>query len=387
MKKLITLFAFIIVTFGIQSAVHGGLSFVVAGGQQIEYLGQGGSYTIDEGKNFIVKRLRPFQFDTVPGPSYTAAADERVWSSNGGAPSAKYQDWVEFGDVPSNCEIDFQAIDDDVDDRINKFYIGSDEVYAMPQGMVTSGSFRTNSAGNLRLYAVDSIGMWLNKCENPPTATPTEIPPSPSPSPSVTPTSTTPPDPIITPTGTLTATPPVTVSPSPTATEGAPEPTNTPTVAPTATRKPRLPSCSRINFEVGGESARAGQYDVKEIWGRQLYSWIAQEGWQDSGWFQGIDITFENVLVEVIYQNPDGSPITLKILNPAPNTPYGWMSRGMCHALEVAWPDSKSFSTNAIGPVQTTPPAAPPAPAEVQPEIDPAPTPEPPPPSGFSLRG
>jgi hypothetical protein len=29
----------------------------------------------------------------------------------------------------------------------------------------------------------------------------------------------------------------------------------------------------------------------------------------------------------------------MKILNPAPGTPYGWMARGVCHAIEVAWPD------------------------------------------------
>ena len=395
MKKILTLLALIIVTLGIQSAVQGGLSFAVAGGQQIDYLGQGGSYTIDAGKSFIVKRLRPFRFDSVPGPEYVAAADERVWSTNGGAPSAKFEDWVEFGQVPENCEIDYQAIDDDVDDRINKFYIDSEEIYSMPQGMVANGGFKTGSAGSLRLHAVDSIGMWLNKCENPPTVTPTEIPPSPT----VTATNT-PPEPTFTPTGTLTATPqqtetpspsetpPSKETPSPTATIGAPEPTHTPTVEPTATKKPRLPSCSRINFDIGGDSALAGQYDVMEIGGRHLYSWFAQEGWQDSGWFHGIDITFENVLVEVIYQNPDGSPITLKMLNPAPNTPYGWMSRGICHALEVSWPDSQPLTSRPGAPVQGTPPSASPSSPVFTPQVEEVvPTPEPSPSSGFSLRG
>lgn len=389
MKKFPKIIVFLLVALGIQAAVLGGISFVAAGGQQIEYLGQGGSHTIDEGKNFIVKRLRPFRFETVPGPAYTAADDERVWSTNGGAPAAKYEDWIEFGAVVPGCEISFQAIDDDEDGRINKFYVGDQEIYSMPQGLVTSGGFTTESEGNLRLYAEDSIGMWLDKCENPPTPTPTENVPTITPS--VTPTSTTPPDPVITPTGTLTATPPVSETPPPTPTDSAPVPTNTPTVEPTATKKPRLPSCFRINFEVAGQSARAGRYDVYEIWGRHLYTWYADEGWQDSGWIQPIDITFENVLVDVIYSN-NGSPITLSNVNPAPNTTHGWMSRGMCHALEVAWPDtSPIISPQSPGPAQATPPSvpAPPAADQNQPDVapDPEPTPEPPSTGGSTLRG
>ena len=28
----------------------------------------------------------------------------------------------------------------------------------------------------------------------------------------------------------------------------------------------------------------------------------------------------------------------MTILNPAPGTTYGWLARGLCHALEVSWP-------------------------------------------------
>jgi hypothetical protein len=82
-----------------------------------------------------------------------------------------------------------------------------------------------------------------------------------------------------------------------------------------------------------------GLYIVQETGGKLLASWYALDGWQDSGWFKDIDITHENVYVKVLYyRGPDAEPIELVILNPAPDSPYGWMSWGVCHAIEVAWP-------------------------------------------------
>ena len=109
---------------------------------------------------------------------------------------------------------------------------------------------------------------------------------------------------------------------------------------PTATSKPREDSCVRINFEVSGDEAVRGLYIVQETGGKQLASWYALDGWQDSGWFKDIDISHENVYVQVVYYpGPDTSPTYLTILNHAPDSEYGWMSWGMCHALEVAWAD------------------------------------------------
>lgn len=406
MKRVFFLFVLITTTFVVELVVRGGPSLAVAGSQEIKYLGEGvASYTIDPGKNFIVKRLNPLRFENESGPTYEAGPWERVWSTTGSAPAVLYEEWVDFGHIPAGCRISYQAIDDDEDGRINTFYIGS-QVHSMPQGMVTSGEFETEYAGPLLFHAKDSIGMWIDICEDEPTLTPTptelpptftptatEVPPTftptatevpstftptatdvpptftptatdipstltptatnlppsltPTPTdvpqrftltptdvpPTSTPTSTTPPDPVITPTNTSTPVTPATGTPSATPTEDTPGPTITPT------KKPRLPSCTRINFEVGSDVARAGVYDVMEIGGRHLTSWHAQDGWTDSGWIEPIDITFENTFVQVIFQNQGGSPITMEILNPAPNTPYGWMSRGMCHALEVAWPD------------------------------------------------
>lgn len=295
----------------------------------LEYLGEGGSYTIDSGRHFIVKRLRPFRFEQEPGPSYSAAPDERVWASSAGPPSPKNDTWVSYGPVPENCDIEFAAIDDDPDGRVNTFYVDNDEVHEMSQGFVTGGSFTTDSGGELRLHAKDSIGIWLNKCESPPEPTATVATATPE-EPTLTPS--------VTPTGTIEP------SPTPSSTPITPEPEETPVVTPeytpTPTKEWRLLSCSRINFDVGGDEAKAGIYELRELGGRHLYNWHAQNGWKDSGWYQDIDISFKNVFVQVFYVPPDGGPrISMKIVNPAPGTTYGWMTRGICHAVEVAWPD------------------------------------------------
>lgn len=123
--------------------------------------------------------------------------------------------------------------------------------------------------------------------------------------------------------------------------------TSTPTPIVTATAVPGTPTpppnpqlaCLRINFEVSGDFAQAGTYEVQEVNGRPLASWTAQAGWQDSGWIRDIEISFEAVHVQVIFHPANGSPdVTMAIFNPAPGTNYGWVARGMCHAVEVGWP-------------------------------------------------
>lgn len=102
--------------------------------------------------------------------------------------------------------------------------------------------------------------------------------------------------------------------------------------------KDRKPACLRINFEVGPDSARRGTFVVRETGGKVLATWWAEEGWMDSGWIEDIDISAPAVYVQVIFVKGDGTEIEMRILNPAPDTPYGWLARGQCHALEVAWP-------------------------------------------------
>jgi hypothetical protein len=291
----------------------------------LAFLGEGGSYTIPAGQQFIVKQKGPFVFVNKSGPSYDAKADERVWSATIGAPPAILPGaWLDYGDVPENCDISYTAIDDDVDDRVNIFYVGGTAVHEMDQGMVTSGQFTTPKAGNLRLFAGDSIGLWVNICQV------EEITPTPSRTPTTVPTITQ--TPTGTPAGPATAVP-VNITITPT------RPAATATVAATATKKPRQPACLRINFEVSGGEALEGIYEVREVGGRLLYSWYAQEGWRDSGWIYGIDISFENVYIEVFYVPQDGPPVKMVIANPSPGTPYGWLSWGVCHALEIGWPD------------------------------------------------
>jgi hypothetical protein len=112
----------------------------------------------------------------------------------------------------------------------------------------------------------------------------------------------------------------------------------TPTVTATPIPLPRLNTCLRINFDIGGDVARRGTYVVREVGGHLLATWWADEGWTDSGWIRDIDITFPSVYVQVFFVKGDGTEIEMVILNPAPGTTYGWLTRGQCHALEVAWP-------------------------------------------------
>lgn len=127
----------------------------------------------------------------------------------------------------------------------------------------------------------------------------------------------------------------VTSTPTPLATAVPTASASTPTPAP----DPGL-ACLRINFEVSGDVALTGTYEVMEASGRPLASWDAQAGLQDSGWIRDIDISFEAVYVKVHYRAGGAAdPVEMAIVNPAPNTEFGWVARGMCHALEVAWPE------------------------------------------------
>jgi hypothetical protein len=115
------------------------------------------------------------------------------------------------------------------------------------------------------------------------------------------------------------------------------------TPGPTALPSPTPPAlhskkaCARINFEVSGDSALAGTYQLVETDGRLLATWQAQNGWEDSGWIT-VKIAHPSVYVQVFYlANPSAIPVELQIINPAPGTNYGWLTEDMCHAIEVGW--------------------------------------------------
>lgn len=319
----------------------------------LAYLGEGGTYSVGEGYNFIVKTRHPFSFMFMPGPEYTAQEGERVWSvlGNTEAPAPDHAVTRIVGPVQRDCVVDFATIDDDEDDRINYFKLDGAIIYTMGQGLTTRGRFVIPVDGVLSYEAADSIGMFINTCSKKITPTPTmTLTPTATLEPTFTPTPTLTPTLPITPTatitGTITATPVVTPTATATSTPLPPTPTAEPDIAtptpepsPTPTREPRLPACLRINFDVSGQEARRGLYVVQEVGGRFLAGWEADNGWKDSGWFYDIDITFPAVYVDVFYYHgPGATPVRLAMWNPAPDTDNGWLGRGTCHALEVGWP-------------------------------------------------
>lgn len=319
----------------------------------LAFLGEGGTYSVGEGYNFIVKTRHPFSFMFMPGPEYTAQPGERVWSvlGNTEAPAPDHAVTRIVGPVQRDCVVDFATIDDDEDDRINYFKLDGAIIYTMGQGLTTRGRFVIPVDGVLSYEAADSIGMFINTCSKKITPTPTmTLTPTATLEPTFTPTPTLTPTLPITPTatitGTITAIPVVTPTATATSTPLPPtataEPdiaTPTPEPSPTPTREPRLPACLRINFDVSGQEARRGLYVVQEVGGRFLAGWEADNGWKDSGWFYDIDITFPAVYVDVLYYHgPGATPVRLAMWNPAPDTDNGWLGRGTCHALEVGWP-------------------------------------------------
>jgi hypothetical protein len=293
----------------------------------LAFLGEGGSYSVGDGYNFIVKQTGGFRFIAMPGPQYTAQDRERVWSvlGNVDAPRPDHNVTRVVGPVQKDCVIEFATIDDDEDDRINYFKLDGMVIYTMAQGMTARGRFVIPFDGVLSYEAQDSIGMFLSVCEQQVTPTPTAT---------LTPTLTA--TPTITPTGTIVPTETPLPSPSPTPQVDLVRSTPTPVIE--ADKDPRLPACLRINFDISGHEAKAGMYVAQEVGGRVLAGWQADNGWKDSGWFHDIDITFPAVYVDVLYyEGPDAEPVRLKMYNPAPDSEAGWVARGMCHALEVGW--------------------------------------------------
>ncbi len=355
----------------------------------VAFLGEGpATFTIAPDHIFVVKYRRN-DYKEEPGPTYEAEAGERVWDfsfvpDNEAILYSEEHDW---GPVQMGCVIQYVQIDDDIDDRVNHFSVNGLKLHTVNQGMVTYGSFNIPQSGNLIFQANDSVGLAIRICYDKVTPTPTmtatatgTFTPTPTATATMTATTTITPTATITPTmtatatatatGTLTPTATGTLTPTPTATTIiTPTATATVTATPTATATatttstptvepppgpiegtvtpspsptpdvPRLDSCLRINFEIGDDEARRGTYFVQEVGGRLLATWWADSGWMDSGWIRDIDITFQSVYVQVFFVKGDGSPpLEMTILNPAPGTTYGWMTRGRCHALEVEFP-------------------------------------------------
>lgn len=102
-------------------------------------------------------------------------------------------------------------------------------------------------------------------------------------------------------------------------------------------------SCTRFNFAQGRDAYRGsieGLYVLKEANGSQLASWYAYTGEIDSGWITGIQTSFDSVHVSVVFfpAYGGGLPIQMEIVNPAGGTTYGWLTRGICHSVEIQYP-------------------------------------------------
>ena len=102
-------------------------------------------------------------------------------------------------------------------------------------------------------------------------------------------------------------------------------------------------TATRIDFEQSEDSALNGWYVVQEVGGPRVAAWYALDGFQDSGWINGIGLSKSPVHVRVLYFAPGSDattePIVMKILNHAPGKEYGWLARDVAHALEVEFPE------------------------------------------------
>lgn len=102
-------------------------------------------------------------------------------------------------------------------------------------------------------------------------------------------------------------------------------------------------SCARFNFMQGRDRHRGamdGIFVLIDVTGGQIASWSARAGAVDSGWINGLPLSHPSAHVRVVFypRYGGGSPIQMEIVNPAPGTPYGWLTQGACHAIEIQYP-------------------------------------------------
>ena len=102
-------------------------------------------------------------------------------------------------------------------------------------------------------------------------------------------------------------------------------------------------TATRIDFELSEDSALEGWYVVQELDGPKVAAWYALDGYQDSGWIDGINLSQSPIHVRVLFYPPDSDastePTVMKIINHAPGKEYGWLAKGTAHSLEVEFPD------------------------------------------------
>lgn len=319
---------------------------------EVQFLGDGpGQFNVPGGFNFIVKRRRPYRIVYINGPLYEAAQDERVWQIRGQEQLFQvYEAEHDFGAIGANCTIKYVQIDDDVDGRRNRFYLNGNEVHLMAQGMTVNGEFTVGAAGQLTLFAEDSIAANIEViCPPPDPPTPVTSTRTPPPPPTSTPTLTPTPDPILTITPTVDP-PEEGLTPTPTPTETLLPPTTPPTTPTvTATAVPQGPAYTRFNFEMAGHSGRNGSCTMRRDTGDLLLVWEMQDGWTDSsthpdadanGWIE-LFIPHASIYVEVFCNDGSGEvrmDIHNGVRHPDTGRIVGWLTRGVYHAIEIGWP-------------------------------------------------
>lgn len=99
-------------------------------------------------------------------------------------------------------------------------------------------------------------------------------------------------------------------------------------------------ACTQFSFHQGGRSAQAGVYALHDVTGGQIAAWSAPAGAMASGWIYDLPVAFASVHARVLFypRYGGGTAVEMTILNHAPDTSAGWLTRGLCHSLELAFP-------------------------------------------------
>lgn len=205
----------------------------------VRFLGEGpGTFSVEPPRQLLVKTYEggEFLFVIEEGSTYEAVEDERVWSTDfwPEAPVRLFDEERSYGSVEAGCLVNYVQIEDNEDDRRNTWYINDQELQVVDQGWVTYGNFTVPEAGELTLYAEDSVALIAEVCS---ATVETETPASTS-----------------TATSELVASPTNTPESTATALLGV-VPTNTNTPSPNATLTP-LPTANVIPPTGGGPGPR-----------------------------------------------------------------------------------------------------------------------------------
>ena len=113
-------------------------------------------------------------------------------------------------------------------------------------------------------------------------------------------------------------------------------------------------ACTRFSLAQGKQSetgvAYSGRFEMRQANSdRVLATWEATRGEIVSDWIDDITVAHQDgVWVEVLFF-PQAQPATkLTVLNNAPDTEYGWIAPGQCHAVEVEY-DFLRVATSGSG--------------------------------------